>query len=248
MTTKSFPALDVEALSHRYGEKRALSDFSYGFRRGITAVLGPNGAGKSTLMNLIADCLRRQTGRILYDGVDVLQHGRRFRDVLGYMPQDQGCYPDFSARAFLRYMAALKGLDARRAKVQIEALLNAHGLAAAAHRRLGGFSGGMRQRVLLCQALLGEPQVLILDEPTAGLDPGEHVRLREEIAALGQTRIVIITTHITSDVEHIADALLLIHEGRRLAAGSPADWLADTGARTLEGAYLHYMATGSGDA
>ena len=150
--------LKINHLSKRYGNKLALDDFSYSFTAGIYGILGANGAGKSTLMNLITDNVRRDQGEILWDGREILKLGASFRALLGYMPQEQGMYPDFSAREFLLYMAALKGLPRKSADAQIRELLSLFGLEEASHRRLGGFSGGMKQRVLLCQALLGDPR------------------------------------------------------------------------------------------
>ena len=163
--------LRIEHLMKRYGEKVALADFSYTFTPGIYGILGANGAGKSTLMNLITDNVSRDGGSILFDGTEILKLGKAFRAAVGYMPQQQGMYDDFSARAFLRYMAEIKQIPAKQARAQIEQLLEVVNLREVAHKKVGGFSGGMRQRVILAQALLGEPKVLILDEPTAGLDP-----------------------------------------------------------------------------
>ena len=200
--------LRIEHLTKKYGEKVALRDFTYTFTPGIYGILGANGAGKSTLMNLITDNVKRTDGQILWNGTDILKLGKRFRAKLGYMPQQQGMYNDFSARAFLRYMAQIK--EIKQADEQIEQLLELVNLREDAHKKVGGFSGGMRQRVLLAQALLGDPQILILDEPTAGLDPRERLRLRQYISDLAQDRIVFLTTHIVSDIESIAGDVLLM--------------------------------------
>ena len=231
----------IRNLTKAYGTKTALEDFSYTFTPGVTAVLGPNGAGKTTLMSLITDCVRRQTSEILYNGTEILKLGGKFRAVLGFMPQSQGMYDRMTVYDFLYYMAELKGIKKREARRQIAELLHVVNLEEAAHRRLGGFSGGMRQRVMLAQAMLGKPEVLLLDEPTAGLDPEERVRLRSYIEALGKNRIVIITTHITSDVETIADRILLIRSGRLCAALDTPDFL--DGAASLEDAYLRRLHT-----
>ena len=233
--------LRIEHLMKRYGEKVALADFSYTFTPGIYGILGANGAGKSTLMNLITDNVSRDGGSILFDGTEILKLGKAFRAAVGYMPQQQGMYDDFSARAFLRYMAEIKQIPAKQARAQIEQLLEVVNLREVAHKKVGGFSGGMRQRVILAQALLGEPKVLILDEPTAGLDPKERLRLRRYIADLAQDRIVFLTTHIVSDIESIARDVLLMQEGSIVAHGTPEDLMARVGGRSLEDVYMAYL-------
>ena len=233
--------LVVRNLIKRYGTKVALRDFSYTFTPGIYGILGANGAGKTTLMNLITDNVKRDQGEILFNGTDVLKLGRSFRKRLGYMPQQQGMYHDFSARAFLRYMAQMKQLSRKEAKVQIEELLELVNLKEDAHKKVGGFSGGMRQRVLLAQALLGAPEVLILDEPTAGLDPKERLRLRQYIADLASDRIVFLTTHIVSDIESIADDVLLMKDGALVQHGSPEELMSRVGGKDLEAVYMAYL-------
>lgn len=231
--------LTIRGLSKQYGEKRALDDFSCSFTPGITGILGPNGAGKSTLMHLITDCTKRQTGEILYNGTDILKLKGKFRKKLGFMPQSQGLYEQMTAYDFLCYMAQLKGL--RRSGAQIRELLKVVNLEAAAHSPVGSFSGGMRQRVLLAQALLGQPEILLLDEPTAGLDPEERVRLRTHIAALSAHRIVLITTHVTGDLESIADRILLIAQGKLQLAMETSEFIYGCGASDLEEAYLRRL-------
>jgi ABC-type multidrug transport system ATPase subunit len=233
--------LTVENLTKKYGEKVALREFSYTFTPGIYGILGANGAGKSTLMNLITDNVKRTEGQILWDGTDILKLGASFRKLLGYMPQQQGMYSDFSARAFLRYMADVKGLKRKDAKAQIEQLLELVNLKDVAHKKLGGFSGGMRQRVLLAQALLGEPQILILDEPTAGLDPKERLRLRQYISDLAQDRIVFLTTHIVSDIESIATDVLLMKDGQLVRHGTPEELIDSVQGKDLEDVYMAYL-------
>ncbi len=233
--------LRIEHLTKKYGEKVALRDFSYTFIPGIYGILGANGAGKSTLMNLITDNVKRNEGQILWDGTDILKLGKNFRGKLGYMPQQQGMYNDFSARAFLRYMAQIKEIPKKQANEQIEQLLDVVNLREDAHKKVGGFSGGMRQRVLLAQALLGDPQILILDEPTAGLDPRERLRLRQYISDLAQDRIVFLTTHIVSDIESIADDVLLMKQGELVRHGAPEVLIASCGGRDLEDVYMAYL-------
>ena len=233
--------LNIANLTKKYGEKVALRDFSYTFTPGIYGILGANCAGKSTLMNLITDNVKRNEGQILWNGTDILKQGASFRALLGYMPQQQGMYSDFSARAFLRYMADVKGLKRKQSNKQIEELLELVNLKADAHKKLGGFSGGMRQRVLLAQALLGEPQILILDEPTAGLDPKERLRLRKYIADLAENRIVFLTTHIVSDIESIATDVLLMKDGALVKHGTPEELVQSVQGKDLEDVYMAYL-------
>ena len=233
--------LTIKRLTKNYGEKVALRDFSYTFTPGIYGILGANGAGKSTLMNLITDNVKRNEGQILWNGTDILKQGASFRALLGYMPQQQGMYSDFSARAFLRYMADVKGIKRKQAHTQIEELLELVNLKADAHKKLGGFSAGMRQRVLLAQALLGEPQILILDEPTAGLDPQERLRLRKYIADLAENRIVFLTTHIVSDIESIATDVLLMKDGALVKHGTPEELIQSVQGKDLEDVYMAYL-------
>ena len=233
--------LRIEHLTKKYGEKVALRDFSYTFTPGIYGILGANGAGKSTLMNLITDNVKRNEGQILWNGTDILKLGKDFRAKLGYMPQQQGMYNDFSARAFLRYMAQIKEIPKKQADEQIEQLLDVVNLREDAHKKVGSFSGGMRQRVLLAQALLGDPQILILDEPTAGLDPRERLRLRQYISDLAQDRIVFLTTHIVSDIESIAGDVLLMKQGELVRHGAPEELIASCGGKDLEDVYMAYL-------
>lgn len=230
--------LHIENLSKNYGEKLALDKFTYTFKEGTYAILGPNGAGKSTLMHLITDNISRPSGQILYNGKDILDLGRAFRKVIGFMPQSQGMYDQMSAKGFLNYMAEIKGIPKKEARVQINELLSVVNLSDVAYKKLSSFSGGMRQRVLLAQALLGKPDILMLDEPTAGLDPEERVRIRTYIGNLAASKIVLITTHITSDVESIADYVIFMKNGKIISFGKPEQILKDTLSKNMEQAYL----------
>lgn len=219
--------LVLENLKKTYGTVQALKGVSYTFTPGVYGILGANGAGKSTMINLITDNVKRdkgdEGGRILYDGEDILKLGKDFRALVGYMPQQQGFYEDFSPKAFLMYIAELKGLKRKEAKEQIDRLLEVVNLTSVAYKKIGGFSGGMRQRVLLAQALLGDPKILILDEPTAGLDPKERISIRNYIAELSKDKIILFATHVVSDIECIADQVLLLKKGEIIAEGTPAE-------------------------
>ena len=215
--------LEIKNLSKEYGNNLALDNFSIKMEEGIYGILGANGAGKSTLMNLITDNVTRTSGQILYGGRDILEMGEEFRKIVGYMPQQQGFYEQFSAKAFIVYMAALKGIRGRKARQEADRLLKLVNLDDVAHKKIGSFSGGMKQRVLLAQALIGEPKILILDEPTAGLDPKERIRIRNFISELSKDKIIIYATHVVSDIECIADHVLLIKKGRMIGMGTPSE-------------------------
>lgn len=233
--------LEIQNLSKDYGKKKALRGFNYTFEEGIYGMLGANGAGKSTLMNLITDNLKRTSGNILYNGTEILEMGAKFRALIGYMPQQQGFYENFSARMFLYHMAELKGIRRREAKKQIEHLLQTVNLAGAADLKIGGFSGGMRQRVLLAQALLGDPKILILDEPTAGLDPKERINLRNYIRQLSEDKIILLATHVVSDVETIADRILILKDGELVADDEPKKLVEAVQGENLEDVYMNYF-------
>ncbi len=233
--------LEIRDLSKNYGRKEALKTFNYTFEDGIYGMLGANGAGKSTLMNLITDNLKRTGGSIFFDGREILEMGAEFRALVGYMPQQQGFYENFSARMFLFYMAELKGIRRREAKKQIEQLLQTVNLADSADLKIGGFSGGMRQRVLLAQALLGDPKILILDEPTAGLDPKERINLRNYIRQLSENKIILLATHVVSDVETIADRILILKDGELVADDEPKKLVESVQGENLEDVYMHYF-------
>lgn len=215
--------MEIRNLSKTYGDVKALDDFNAVLEEGIYGVLGPNGAGKSTLIHILTDNVKRDSGEILLDGHEILQMGEDYRRIVGYMPQEQVFYPQFTLLEFLNYMALVKGLDNKDQAVQrqIHELLEELHLADAAKRRLGGFSGGMKRRAVLAQALLGNPGIIILDEPTAGLDPKERIAMRNLISRLAEGRIVILATHIASDIECIADRVLLIKEGRMIKNENP---------------------------
>ncbi len=241
--------LRLNKVVKKYGQKVALNGFSYCFQPGIYGILGANGAGKSTMMNLITDNLHRTSGQITYGGRDILELGVHYRRILGYMTQQQGLYEGMTAESFLVYMARLKQIPRKKTASEINRVLGLTNLTDVRHQKIASFSGGMKQRVLLAQALLGDPQVLILDEPTAGLDPRERARLRDHIYRLAQDRIVLLATHIVSDIEAIADQILLLRQGQLLRSGTaveliaslPADWVPVLHAPSLEDVYLYYL-------
>ena len=223
--------LSIQSISKRYpGGVQALTDLSLDLTPGVLGLLGPNGAGKSTLMRILATTTRASAGRVTWDGHDIAREPDRVREVLGYLPQDFGVYPNLTPIEFLEYIAAAKGLDARTARTRIDALLALVNLEGARKRPLGGFSGGMRQRVGIAQALLNDPRLLIVDEPTAGLDPEERVRFRQLLSDLSGERVVILSTHIVSDVEAVATNIAILARGR-LLAHAPSEVLT----RSLEG-------------
>ena len=219
--------LEIRNLSKQYGDFWALSDVSFTLEPGVTGLLGANGAGKSTLMKLMTDHMPRTKGEILWNGKDILKMGRKWRELVGYTPQLQGVYDDFTAKRFLYYMGALKGMKKKEIREETDKMLEAVNLTHAAHKKIGTFSGGMRQRVLLASSMLGKPQVLILDEPTAGLDPEERIRIRNDIAELARDRIVLLATHVVSDIACIAKQVLLIRSGKVIAFDTPQNLLAN---------------------
>ena len=217
--------LEIKELSKKYGEIQALDKASMELENGIYGLLGPNGAGKSTLINLLTDNVKRESGQILWDGVDILKLGKLYRNILGYMPQEQGYYEDFTAGTFLMYMAQIKGMKKKEAKKRTEELLRIVNLEINRNDKIGGLSGGMKQRLMLAQALLNDPKILILDEPTAGVDPQERIRIRNFISQIAKDKIVILATHIISDVEAIAKEIILLKKGKIIGKGTPESLL-----------------------
>lgn len=234
----------VKNVTKHYGKTLALCNFDAEFTVGVNAILGPNGAGKSTLISLITGNTTRETGSILYNDCEILKLGAVFRSIIGYMPQSQGLYDQMTAFGFLNYMAALKGVPKKRATQEISKLLELVGLTQRAHDKLGDFSGGMRQRISFAQSLIADPKILILDEPTAGLDPEERVRLRNHITELSKDKIILICTHIASDIEQIADRLLLIKDGRAIFSGTQNDMEKTAGSKGVEKCYIELMHRG----
>jgi ABC-2 type transport system ATP-binding protein len=209
--------LKVDRLTKQYKNKIAVDRLSFSLKSGVTGLLGENGAGKTTLIRMICGVLAPTSGEITYDDIPVTEEA--YRDILGYLPQNFGYYPEFSGYDFLMYFSALKGLNKKSAKIRSEELLDLVGLSGVAKKRISTYSGGMRQRLGIAQALINRPEVLVLDEPTAGLDPKERVRFRNLIKEVGMTSIVLFSTHIVSDVEHIADHVMLMKAGQIIWKG-----------------------------
>ena len=205
--------LALHHITKKYKDKKALDDVSLELDCGIYGLLGPNGAGKSTLMNIITGNIRPTEGEVLWENADIRDMGERFRSLLGYAPQQQGLYNSFSGRRFLSYMAALKGIPKKGVRDEIERVLSYVNMQEAADRAIGSYSGGMKQRILIAQAILGNPKLIVLDEPTAGLDPKERVRVREQVRELAGDTIIIVSTHVVSDIAPIAKEILLIRSG-----------------------------------
>ncbi len=215
--------LTIDHITKQFQNHIAVDCFNYTMSNGVYGLLGANGAGKTTLMRMICTVLNPTSGEILYNGTNISDMGAEYCDILGYLPQDFGYYPDFSAHEFLLYMASLKGIQGRAAKHRVEELLQTVGLSEVSKRKIRSFSGGMRQRLGVAQAVLNDPKILVLDEPTAGLDPKERIRFRNLISDLSQNKIVILSTHIVSDVEYIADQILMMKKGKLILAGGPAE-------------------------
>ncbi len=205
--------LELCNISKKYNEKIALKDVSLKLDNGIYGLLGPNGAGKSTLMNIITGNLEPTEGTIKWDGKEVKELGSNYRSLLGYAPQQQGMYETFSGRRFLSYIATLKGISKSSMEDEINRVLLYVNMVEKSNQKIGTYSGGMKQRILIAQAIIGNPKLVILDEPTAGLDPKERVRIRERIAELSKDRIILVSTHVVSDIESIAKKIILIKTG-----------------------------------
>ena len=212
--------LEIENLTKRFQDVAAVDGVSCTLTTGVYGLLGVNGAGKTTLMRMLCTLLKPTGGRILWDGKDIFELGGAYRRVLGYLPQDFGFYPDFTVRDYLRYISSIKGLRPAAARQRTALLLQQVGLEKAENKKMKKLSGGMKRRVGIAQAMLNDPRILILDEPTAGLDPNERIRFRNLISELAQDRLVLLSTHIVSDIEYIANEILLMKDGKICIAGT----------------------------
>ncbi|RKJ21834.1 ATP-binding cassette domain-containing protein [bacterium D16-50] len=231
--------LELCHITKKYKEVTALENVSLTLQNGIYGLLGPNGAGKSTMMNLITGTLRPDSGSIRWNGADIRSLGADYRSILGYAPQQQGLYDTFTGRRFLSYMAALKGISKKELPGELTRVLAYVNLEAAADRPVGTYSGGMKQRILIAQAIMGAPKLIVLDEPTAGLDPKERVRIRERIKDLAGDKIILVSTHVVSDIEPIAREILLLKSGRLVDQGAVSALAARyEGAKNLEDVYM----------
>jgi len=206
--------LCIKNLSKQFGSAYAVDQVSFSLKPGVYGLLGANGAGKTTLMRMVCSILSPTYGQVLYDGTDINQLGDKYRQLLGYLPQDFGYYPEFTAKEYIKFIAAVKGMKKKGLEEKVAQVLRLTNLSDVANKRIRTFSGGMKQRLGIAQAVINDPKILVLDEPTAGLDPKERMRFRNLIAELSKDRIILLSTHIVSDIDYIADELLMIKKGQ----------------------------------
>lgn len=226
--------LTVKNVTKKFGDFTALKDISIDFEHGVYGMLAPNGAGKTTLIKMLTTLIFPTNGEITYNGDNIISLDEQYRDRLGYLPQQFGYYKNYSPRRFLDYLAALKGIEHKKAVEKIDELLELVGLADVADKKMKGFSGGMIQRVGIAQAMLNDPEILILDEPTAGLDPKERVRFRNLISSLSKDRTVILSTHIVSDIEVIANRVIMLKDHKLYCNSMPAEICASLKGKVFE--------------
>ncbi|CCY54743.1 aBC transporter ATP-binding protein [Coprococcus sp. CAG:782] len=233
--------LALKGITKQYGSKRALDDFSYSFEEGVYGLLGPNGAGKSTIMKIITQSVKPTGGEITLDGDDIFKQKEEYRKRIGYMPQQQTIYPFYTGRQFLNYMGLLKGEDRKSLDDKIQFYLEKVNLISVADKKIGTYSGGMKQRLLIAQTFLGDPDIMIFDEPTAGLDPKERIHVRNLIHDNSAGKIIIVATHVVQDIESIADCIVLQKEGKVAEADAPDKLVEKMGVdpdQGLEGVYM----------
>lgn len=237
--------LEIKDLNKSYGSKQVLKNINCKLTNGVYGLLGPNGAGKSTLMNIITTNLKADSGSILWEGRNVDKLGDDYRDILGYMPQGQGLYNGFTGYMFLNYIAVLKGVSKKDIKTEIERVTKSVNLTDSIDKKIGTYSGGMKQRILIASAIIGNPRLIIFDEPTAGLDPKERIRVKNLLSSLSKNKIIIIATHIVPDIENMAKNILVLKDGILLEEKS-ADKLIEKYAPegNLEDVYMSIFANG----
>lgn len=237
--------LEIKSLSKTYKGKtevKALKNVSINLDNGVYALLGPNGAGKSTLMKILTLSLKPDSGEIFWDNVSIETMGDDYRAVLGYMPQQQSLYNTFTGKMFLNYIATLKNVPKNEIESQVKSAAESVNMQDKLTERIKNYSGGMKQRLLLASAALGDPKFVILDEPTAGLDPKERIRVRNLAHDMGENAIVLFATHVVSDIESIADKVIIMNKGVILAEGKPQELIASVeNAKTLEDVYMHFF-------
>lgn len=247
MNDPTMNELILKSVTKKYGSKTALDDVSITFKTGINALLGPNGSGKSTMMNIIADLISANSGSVLWNGTETSKLGAGFREILGFMPQSAELYKRFTAADNLRYFGKLKGMNSNDVEAMIPGLLEKVNLSDCAKKKFGGFSGGMKQRLGIAVTIMNSPKLVIFDEPTAGLDPKERVRFRDILGELSKDAVVIMSTHIVSDVEMLADNIVMLKSGKVCESGTPRELenkysFSDTENRTaLENIYMKFF-------
>lgn len=233
--------LELREITKQYGSKKALDTFSYAFQQGVYGLLGPNGAGKSTLMKILTQNVKPTSGEVFFDGNNILDLKGDYKKLIGYMPQQQSIYPFYTGRQFLNYMGLLKGEKKNKIDENINFFLEKVNLLSVADKKIGTYSGGMKQRLLIAQTFLGYPRILIFDEPTAGLDPKERIHVRNLIHDNSDDKIIIVATHVVQDIESIADSIVIQKEGKLVEADSPKNLVEKMGtdcADGLEGVYM----------
>lgn len=226
--------LEIKELTKFYGSKCVLDEFTFDFTPGVYGLLGPNGAGKSTFMNLLTDNITRNSGSILCDGTEILKMGKKYRKMVGYMPQQQNMFEHFSAYAFMQYIGLLKEIPQKELPQEIKRCLKLVNMHERRGDKIKSFSGGMKQRLLLAQALLGDPKIIILDEPTAGLDPKERINIRNIIADIAEDKIIILATHVVSDIECIAKEVVFVKTGNLIHHGTPIELMKQMKGKVVE--------------